>query len=323
MTIISRLTEKKVWLAPMAGFSDKPFRKICKKQGVDVLVSEMVSSDGLIFDFERSVRFAHFEEQERPLGIQLFGSRPEIMSRACELLLPLKPDFIDINMGCPVKKVVNRGAGSALMRDPVLAGNIVRKMNEVLKDTGIPLSAKIRAGWDKESINAVEYAQTLEEAGINLIVVHPRTRSQFYSGKADWTIISAVKEAVSVPVIGNGDITSADDVLAMLQETGCDGIMVGRGILGQPWLFREIKTYLLTGERNELTYKEKYKIIREHTESVLEEKDGNKAIIEMRAHFCHYTKGFRGGNRVREQINHCTDAKKIIQLIGVLYEEGD
>jgi len=323
MSDISTFTTDKIWLAPLAGFTDRAFRLICKICGADVTVTEMVSADGLVFDYERSARYAFFSEEERPTGIQLFGSRPEMMAKGCELILPLKPDFIDINMGCPVKKVVNRGAGSALLKDIGLAVEIVKTMKEVLQDSGIPLSAKIRAGWDKESINIVDAALALEDAGVDFIIVHPRTRSQFYVGKSDWSLIAAVKSAVKIPVVGNGDIIDIKDAVRMREETGCDSIMVGRGALGKPWIFNEIKSYLLTGKPFTLSYKEKYEIIRFHTELALSQKAEEWGLKEMRVHYCHYTRGFKGGSRVRDIINKSIDQQEIIGLIGELYEERD
>lgn len=320
MTKLKVLSEKKLWLAPLAGLTDSPFRLVCKKQGADVSVSEMVSSDGLVFDYQRSIPYAQFSERERPFGIQLFGSRPEIMASACRLLIPLYPDFIDINMGCPVKKVVKRGAGSALLKDIPLAVKIVTEMKRELEGTGILLTAKIRAGWDKGSIIAVEFAQALEEAGVEILIIHPRTRVQLYSGRSDWSLISAVKSAVKVPVIGNGDVTSVHEAIRMFSETGCDSIMIGRGALGNPWIFAEIKSYLLTGAVLELSYKEKYKTIKEHTDLALCCKEEHRALKELRVHFCHYTKGFEGGRRVRDLINRSISKEDIIREIGVLYE---
>ena len=319
---VSRLTGNKLWLAPLAGLSDKPFRIICKRNGADVVVTEMVSADGLVFDYERSARFAHFTEEERPTGIQLFGSRPETMAEACRLMIRLKPDFIDINMGCPVKKVIKRGAGSALMKDIPVAISIVKEVKSVLRGTDIPLSVKFRSGWDSDSIVAVDFAQALQKAGADILILHPRTRTQLYSGRSDWSIIKEVKDRVDIPVVGNGDITSVSDALRMLEDTGCDSLMIGRGALGQPWLFNEIKSYLLTGEYLRLSYKERFEIIREHNRLALEDKEEERAIKEMRVHYCHYTKGLRGGSKLRNLLNHMTDNEEITRLIGGLYEES-
>jgi len=321
MQSVNDLTAGKLWLAPLAGLTDKAFRLICKQNGADVVVTEMVSSDGLVYDYERSVRYALFSESERPIGIQLFGSKPDIMAQACRLLLPLNPDFFDINMGCPVKKVVNRGAGSALLKESSLAFEIVRAVKNELQDTSIPLSVKIRSGWDQNSIVAVDFAQIIEQAGADIVIVHPRTRTQLYSGKSDWSIISRVKESVSIPVVGNGDIVSVDAAISMLETTGCDSIMIGRGTLGNPWLFGEIKSYLLTGKHFKLSYKERYEIIKEHVQLSLLDKNESLAIKEMRTHYCHYTKGFKGGSRIRNLLNKSTNLKEIIDLIGELYEE--
>ncbi|MCL1827281.1 MAG: tRNA-dihydrouridine synthase family protein, partial [Candidatus Cloacimonetes bacterium] len=209
------ITENKLWLAPLAGYTDAPFRYIAKLCGADVLVSEMVSADGVKKNFEKMAHYTAFEEFERPFGIQLFGDSPQVMSRAAQILSKLKPDFFDINMGCPVKKVVKRYAGSALMLKPDLAEEIIKQCVLVLNDLGIPLTVKIRAGWDNDHKNCVPFAQMCQTAGVSAICVHPRTRQQLFTGVSDWDIIRQVKEAVQIPVIGNGDILCAADVQKM------------------------------------------------------------------------------------------------------------
>ena len=330
-----KLTDKKLWLAPLAGYTDAPFRYIAKKCGADVLVSEMVSADGVKKNFARFAHEVAFTEEERPFGIQLFGDNPMVMSRAAFLLSKLKPDFFDINMGCPVKKVVKRYAGSALMLKPELAEEIVREVVKVLNDVNIPLTVKIRAGWDFDNINAVPFTQMCESAGASAIIVHPRTRSQFFTGLSDWDIIRQVKEAVSIPVIGNGDIQSVDDVKRMYQETGCDSVMIGRGALGKPWIFSDYKSkeklqvtsYKLQenppnkpngvrhyggGQNESLTTHNSYlTTIFEHIDKVLEHYQDPRALIPMRAHFAYYTKGFVGGSKARKIIFASTDAEEI------------
>ncbi len=308
--------DSKVWLAPLAGFTDQPFRTICKENGAEVMVTEMVSADGLIHEESRSIRYADFLESHRPIGVQLFGSEPDIMAKAAILIAEKRrPDFIDVNMGCPVKKVVNRGAGSALMKTPEQAGEIIRAMKRALEGSGIPLTVKIRSGWDAEHVNAVEVAKILEDSGADVIAVHPRTRNQMYSGNAEWGMIAKVKETVSVPVVGNGDIRSPEDAMRMMSETGCDFIMIGRGALGKPWLFAQTRDFLLTGVFRELSYHEKYEIVAQHLRLALDYYGIERGIREMRTHLHDYTKGFRGGAKIRQAINHCDDPDQVLTWI--------
>jgi len=310
---IDHLTHKRLWLAPMAGFSDAPFRYIAKLCGADVLVSEMVSADGVKRHFEQMRHYTHFTEFERPFGIQLFGDNPAVMANATALLVKLRPDFFDINMGCPVKKVVKRFAGCALMTKPDLAEGIIRQMNHVLQSEGIPLTVKIRSGWDANSINAVEFAQMAQSAGASVIIVHPRTRSQGYSGHSDWDVIRQVKAAVTCPVVGNGDITTPADAYEMYQQTGCDSIMIGRAALGQPWIFQDIKN------TSPMTTEQRIALINQHIDLVVEHNSGNHALVPMRAHFAFYTKGIPGGAAARQIIFRSTDPNQIKQTIRELY----
>ncbi len=315
------LLDKKLWLAPLAGITDSAFRRICKQNGADVLVSEMVSADGLIYNSAKTIDYLKFEEFERPFGIQLFGSEPMTMAKALEMVLKYNPDFIDINMGCPVKKVVKRGAGSALMTLPKIAGQIVIEMKKVLSGTDIPLSAKIRSGWDKSS-DYLGFAKMLEDSGIDFIVVHPRLRNQFFSGKSDWNVIKNIKESLAIPVVGNGDIFCSDDAKEMYEKTNCDSIMIGRGAIGKPWIFSEIKSFLLTGQIENLDNTAKFKVVKNHFELTLKTKGEFVGIKEMRTHFSYYTKGFTGGSKVREFINHSTNADEILESIKDLYERN-
>ena len=318
MIELSKLTDRKTWLAPLAGFTDISFREICKFCGADVVVSEMISSDGLTRAKDKSISYAGFTENQRPFGTQLFGSDPLVMAKAVDVILDVKPDFIDINMGCPVKKVIKRGAGSALSKDPKRAAAIVKAMKEAMRGTDLPLSVKIRSGWDGNSINFIEMGKQLEQAGADIIILHARTRNQMYAGHSDWTHIKQLKEAVSIPVIGNGDIRSVDDAETMYNECHCDSVMIGRGSLGQPWVFREI----LHAENNEIPLfksQEKFDIIEKHSRLTIEEKGEAIAMKEMRSHFSYYTKGFRGGSKLREFINKHSDPIEILEKIKEIY----
>ncbi len=311
------LTNKKIWLAPLAGLTDNSFRTICKKMGADVVVSEMISADGLFFNKRRSIKYVEFSDFQRPFGIQLFGSEPEIMVKAAEIVLEKKPDFIDLNMGCPVRKVVKRGAGSALMRNPETAVEIVRGMKKIL--TNIPLSVKIRSGWDVQNINAIDFAKKLEQAGIDLICLHPRTKTQMFSGKSDWNLIKELKENLAIPVIGNGDIKTVHDAQKMFKFTKCDSIMIGRGAIGKPWLFKEIKDFLLTGKTSIINFAWKLEVIKEHLSLSILDNGKTKAIREMRKHLLQYTKGYKNSAEVRKLINYCTDEIEIISHLEQLF----
>ncbi len=306
---IKELTLNKLWVAPLAGLTDSAFRTICKRNGADVVMTEMVSADGLVYNAEKSLRYANFEEEHRPIGIQIFGNNPEMMERGADILLALQADFLDINMGCPVKKVVNRGAGSALMKTPKIAFEIVSKLkkNLTLKDT--ILTAKIRSGWDANSINAVEFSKGLEGSGVDIIIVHPRTRSQMFTGKSDWSIIEKVKNAVNIPVVGNGDITSFDDAKKMKEQTGCDSLMIGRGACGNPWIFNEIKNGL------SINLPLKLRTIILHLELLKKNKGEAVAVSEIKSHFAYYSKGSRGGSKIRNTINKSKDYLEILNII--------
>ena len=314
-----KLTNNKVWLAPLAGITDKPYRTICKECGADVVVSEMISVDGLIYNTDHSLEYANFDDSQRPFGIQLFGSDPQIFKKAIKIALTKEPDFIDINMGCPVKKVVKRGAGSALMTTPDIAVRIVSEIKNVLSPLNIPLSAKFRSGWDMFSTNFLEFGTKMQTAGADIICLHPRTRSQMFAGKSKWDLITKLKNEVSIPVIGNGDITSIEDVRSMKKISGCDSVMIGRGIMGNPWLFTLIHEFLQNKKIIQVSTEEKLRIIKRHLELMINEKGEKKAVMEMRTHFSHYTKGLRGSARIRESINRAYDIDRIILLIENLF----
>ena len=255
----------KAILAPMAGITDSPFRKLCKEHGAALVYSEMASSQGIARGSSTTLRYLPYDEEERPIGIQIYGDDPATMESAAVEVMKWKPDVLDLNFGCPVKKVTKKGAGSALLKDIVLLEKIVRA---VVNAVNIPVTAKIRSGWDDEHINAVEVAQMFEEAGISAVSVHPRTREQSFNGEANWDVIRHVKESVSITVIGNGDIDSAEKAKMCLERTGCDYVMIGRGAIGRPWIFEQIETYLNTGEiLPEPNDREKFALINEFVDS--------------------------------------------------------
>ncbi len=284
-------------LAPMASVADKSYRLLCKEYGASYLVSEMISSKGLCFGDKKTAKLCEIEEQERPMALQIFGEEPVYMGKAAYLLNEYKPDIIDINMGCPVPKIVGNGSGSALMKSPKTAFEIVK---ETVKNADCPVTVKIRAGWDNEHINAVDFAKILEQAGASAIAVHGRTRNQMYSGNADWEIIKQVKQAVSVPVIGNGDVKTPLDCKAMYEQTGCDLVMIGRGSYGRPWIFSEVKHYLETGELlSEPTLDEKMCVMLKHGSMLCKYKGEKQGMKEMRKNVAWYVKGLPNSAKIR------------------------
>ncbi len=316
------VVNRKIWLAPLAGYTDNAFRRICKECGVDVLVSEMVSADGLVYGESNTIKYAKSTEEQRPYFVQIFGNKPSIMAKGAEIIAELKPDGIDINMGCPVKKVVKRGAGSALMQTPELAVEIVKEVRKVLEGTDIILSTKFRSGWDFNSINYLDYGKMMEDAGADLLCLHPRTRSQLFSGVADWEHIKNLKQAVSIPVVGNGDINDVLTAMEMFDKTGCDSIMIGRGSLGKPWIFKEIRAYLDDKYTIPLGFRYKYSVVEKHLKYVLEDNEHKheQAIKEFRAHVSTYTKGIPGGSKTRNLINQTTDVDTIMRELKRLFK---
>lgn len=288
-------------LAPMAGVTDLPFRMLCKEQGAGLLCTEMVSAKAISFHNKNTISLMQIDPSEHPVSMQIFGSEPDLMAEVAKSIEEQPFDILDINMGCPVPKVVNNGDGSALMKNPKLAGEIIEKTARAIKK---PVTVKIRKGFDEEHVNAVEMAHIAQESGAAAMAVHGRTRSQFYSGKADWDIIRQVKEAVSIPVIGNGDILTAKDVIAMQKQTGCDGFMIARGAEGNPWIFAQILHYFKTGEElPKPTFEEVTQMLLRHARMQLEFKGEYTGIREIRKHAAWYTAGYRNSSKLRGRIN--------------------
>jgi len=302
-----------MFLAPMAGITDKPFRMICKKMGADVLITEMISTRGLYYNDEKTHRLLETGENEHPIGVQLFGNQPEFFAHAAKKLGSLPFDFININMGCPTPKIVKNGDGCALMKVPDLAAKIIEY---TVRASCKPVNIKIRKGWDESSVNAVEFSDMAEKSGALEVIVHGRTREQFYSGKADWDIIKKVKKAVAIPVIGNGDIFSPQDAKAMLEHTGCDGIMIGRGALGNPWIFREIRHFLKTGRQlPPPEMEEKLETMLFHLDLAVEFYGQRLGVLEMRKQLGWYLKGIPHSAPVKRAIQEEKDPEQIKNML--------
>lgn len=294
-----------VILGPMAGITDLPFRTICKDFGVALMVTEMVSAKGIYYNDKKTEYLMRIEEYERPVALQLFGSDPDIMGEITARCEEHNNDIVDLNMGCPAKKIVGNGDGSALMKKPDLVRQVVKSMRA---NTKKPFTVKIRKGWDETSVNAVEIAKIIESEGADAIAIHGRTRDQMYMGEADWDIIKEVKKAVSIPVMGNGDIFTLKDAIDMKNHTEVDGLMVARGVQGNPWLIKAIDQYFKEGTIYEgPSFEEKIQVALRHFDLLVEIKGEKIGLLEMRKHAAWYLKGLHGGAKIKDQINRMTD----------------
>ena len=300
-------------LGPMAGVTDLPFRLLCKEKGADLVYTEMVSAKGVQYNNKNTESLLYIDEKERPAALQLFGADPVILSETAKRLEERNFDILDINMGCPVPKVVNNGEGSALMKNPKLIGEIVKMVSGAIKK---PVTVKIRKGFTPDEVNAVEVAKIAEDCGAAAVAVHGRTREQYYSGKADWEIIGAVKQAITIPVIGSGDIYTPEDAKQMIAQTGCDGIMMARGTRGNPWIFEQIKAYLNSGaliQKPSLTQVKE--MILRHAALSIEYKGEFIGIREMRKHVAWYTTGFAGAAKLRNRVNEIETMEDLVILL--------
>lgn len=307
-----------VLAAPLAGYSDKIYRMIASEFGCGLSYTEMISAKALVYKCNKSIQLLDLTGENYPVAVQIFGSDPTVMGEAAKIAEDAGAAIIDINMGCPVPKVVANGEGAALMRDLPRVAQIFQK---VISAVSVPVTVKMRKGWDDSEVNAIEVARIAESCGLSAVLIHGRTRQQFYSGKADWEIIGEIKQAVSIPVIGNGDIWEPDDALKMMQETNCDGVMIGRGSLGNPWIFQRTLTLLNSGQAlPPPTLQDKVQLAKRHLKMEVALKGEYSGIREMRKHLTWYVKGHRGAAQVRERINKATSLKEIEEILNRLID---
>ena len=305
--------ENNVFLAPMAGVTDLPFRILCKEMGCGLVYSEMVSAKGILYDNKNTTELLEIDPKERPVAVQLFGSDPEILGAMAKKIEQYPIDIIDVNMGCPAPKIVKNGEGSCLMKTPELVGKIVKSLVE---SQSKPVTIKFRKGFDDDHVNAVEIAKIAEANGASAVAVHGRTREQYYSGKADWDIIKQVKAAVNIPVIGNGDVFTPQDAKNLLEHTGCDAIMVGRGAQGNPWIFKRILHYLQTGELlPEPTAEDRVEKALRHAQMLIDYKGEYIGVREMRKHMAWYMKGMPGAAELRGKLNYAENRAELESLL--------
>ncbi len=299
-----------IFLAPMAGITDKPFREVCREFGAGMVYSEMISAKGLYYNDKKTSSLMDMTG-ETPCAIQIFGSEPEIMAEIIPKVMEFKPDVIDINMGCPAPKIVNNGDGSALMKTPELMGKIMRAVKD---KSPVPVTAKMRKGWEED--NSLTCAKILEENGADAIAVHGRTRQEFYSGKADWDVIKKIKAELSIPVIGNGDIWTAQDAMDMFNYTGCDGVMIARGAQGNPWIFKETQELLEKGEiTTVVTPRERLEICLKHITRLVEDKGESRGIKEARKHIAWYIKGLKGSSQIKTEVFKISDFATMTKVL--------